>query len=299
MIDGWEGEENYEKVGLDELPRYQPQWVQRLLGFVDWEVPERDISKIENEYNQDKYESLLKTFKEKDLSLSELRWNQLPDKHKTICFSNSGRLFKAKAEDVVLHQRKVFFDQFSRILSGNELIIELGAGYGLNLGHLKKHLKNKFPNLKYIGGEYSENAVELGNNLFEDDKDIELKMFNYYEGNIEIPNKYKKNCDVIIFTSHSVEQIPKFNPILDLQVWSTSLNVSHVVHFEPVYEFNQKNSLIGMLRRRYTEINDYNRDIYSSLKNSKSISIRRKNNDLIGINPLNPTSLIHWEPADR
>jgi hypothetical protein len=50
-----------------------------------------------------------------------------------------------------------------------------------------------------------------------------------------------------------------------------------------------------LMRRRYAELNDYNRDLLSQLQRRSYIRILSIQTNVIGLNPLNPTSVIEWE----
>ena len=47
-----------------------------------------------------------------------------------------------------------------------------------------------------------------------------------------------------------------------------------------------------MMRRRYAEVNDYNRNLLTLLKPFKPTVEQ----DVLGINPLNSTSKLEWQP---
>ena len=65
------------------------------------------------------------------------------------------------------------------------------------------------------------------------------------------------------------------------------------IHFEPLYE-RHGDSLIGLLRRRFTEVTGHNRTLLSRLEAHPSVEILEVKEDVIGVNPLNPTSIVHW-----
>ena len=52
---------------------------------------------------------------------------------------------------------------------------------------------------------------------------------------------------------------------------------------------------LGLMCRRHAEINDYNHDLLSVLRSRTDIRIVRLDVDTLGLNPLNPTSVLHWE----
>ena len=67
-----------------------------------------------------------------------------------------------------------------------------------------------------------------------------------------------------------------------------------VVHLEPVYELADIESTLGLMRRAYAILNDYNTDLPTTLKHM-GVTILKTIYDLVGGNPLNPTSLVYWQ----
>ncbi len=67
-----------------------------------------------------------------------------------------------------------------------------------------------------------------------------------------------------------------------------------VFHLEPAYALYDDGSLLGLMRRRYIEINDYNRDLVSTLQGRKDIEILRLEPNTVGWNPFNSLALIEW-----
>jgi hypothetical protein len=62
---------------------------------------------------------------------------------------------------------------------------------------------------------------------------------------------------------------------------------------EPSYEFYD-DSLLGLMRRRYIELNDYNRDLFSVLQGREDVRILRLEREVVGWNPFNALTLVHW-----
>ena len=69
--------------------------------------------------------------------------------------------------------------------------------------------------------------------------------------------------------------------------------IAGVLHFEPVFEIHE-DSRIGQLRRAYAEAVDYNRDLLGLLRERPEIEVRSVEPNIMGTNPLNPTTIIHW-----
>jgi hypothetical protein len=134
------------------------------------------------------------------------------------------------------------------------------------------------------GGEYSRNAVAIANRL-----NLEVDRFNYYE-----PNDYKliKEGSTVL-TVHSVEQLPSAKTFIE-NLYRNREKIELVVNLEPSF-LSERVSLIGILRNRYIELNDYNRDLISLLSNGEyEVEILEYHPDYIGLNPLNSTNIVVW-----
>lgn len=157
-------------------------------------------------------------------------------------------------------------------------LCELGCGYGYNLSYLKKCIPDVY------GGEYAENAITIAKKI-----DLNVKRFNFYES---ISYELIKPHSTIL-TVHRVEQMPSAQSFIE--ALNTNKNkIDRVIHFEPSF-FSERTNLIVILRNRYIELNDYNRDLYSILSKRKDIRIIEQERDIIAMNPLNPSTLSVWE----
>lgn len=55
-------------------------------------------------------------------------------------------------------------------------------------------------------------------------------------------------------------------------------------------------TLLGLLRQRYTTVNDYNTDLVSVLSEHRDLSVTAVEYDVIGANPLHPSTAVQWRP---
>lgn len=98
----------WEKISINQLPQYHGHWIRRIIGLDDWEPLERDIEKIESEYNQDKYGQLLEFYRSKNcVDITDIRSKQLPNPDEEICVSRHTDLFTATAEEIRQKQKNV------------------------------------------------------------------------------------------------------------------------------------------------------------------------------------------------
>lgn len=251
-------------------------WTKRLIGLETFSKI-RNLEQIDREYDRDKYGSLLQFnltdiegYKRKEFEQAGLSFDQ------PITISLNEEIFEVQLGLArTVYQIKVC-EVVRRYQS--KRICELGCGYGYNLSYLQEIVSEVY------GGEYSINAVKLANRL-----GLDVQRFNYYEA---------KDYDFIrngslIFTSHSIEQLPSAKCFLD-NITKYKDDITVVVHFEPTF-LATRSSLVGLLRNRYLELNDYNRDLINLLEKRQDIEILEFTPDAIGMNPLNPACLIVWK----
>lgn len=247
---------------------YENPWAKRLMGFDNFSK-RRTIEQVENEYNQDKYKKLLGIN-----SLDDVIHTEIGEPKKETTISYRDRLYKTTME-VSTHKKNVLIDRIIRQYSSKN-ICELGCGYGRNFSTLSKYGD-------VYGGEYSSNAVHIAQKFGND-----VLQFNYY--NSEDYTFIKPESTIV--TIHSIEQIPDASCIID-SLENNKENINYVVHFEPLY-LPRRDTFFGELRNKYTEINDYNRNLLQTLESRDCIKILYKDICVFGENPLNPTSVIVW-----
>jgi hypothetical protein len=278
------------EIDFNELPRYSP-WPARLLGLEPWTIPTRDVSKVSREYDEDKYAGCLAHYNRSDKAVTpdDVRWFEYGlEPGSELCIAVGEKLYVTSLGKAREKYERLIVEAMSDIIESANTVVELGSGYGYNLWVLAE----KFPGKEWRGGDYSQNAVRLGSRLFKSQPNIEIYRFNFYE-----PGSYgfiaSARAPVVVFTAHSIEQLPSSAVVFDaLREYGDK--ICAVFHFEPVYEL-QKETLLGMMRRRYAEVNDYNRDLLTEIRRRPYIRVSNIAENVIGLNPLNPTSTVHWE----
>lgn len=278
-------------IHLNELPRWSP-WPARLLGLEPWEIPKRTKEKIDREYNADKYAKCLSFYAEnsfhpltpEDIKQFEYGQSQTDE----MCISVGSDLVITTLENA----REIFSDLLINAMrdaiDASATVIELGCGYGYNLWKLQQH----FPSKRFLGGEYSRNAVRLASRLYAGNATLDVYSYDFYGSLKQLLERAQP--PVTIFTAHAIEQLPSAAQTIGEFIRHKE-EISRVFHFEPCYELHDE-TLLGCMRRRYAEINDYNRDLLSELKRRVDhIHILEVRSDVFGLNPLNPTSVIEWE----
>ena len=271
------------ELGLDELPRYSP-WPARLLGLEPWSAPTRDTAKVQQEYDGDKYARCLRFFEQaastgRGPTVDEVRLEETEaDPQAETCVSVDGRLYVMPMADALARYEQALCDAVGKELDRCAAVVELGSGYGYNLWLLRRRYAGK----TMAGGDYSANAVDLGNRLFEDDDSVTFHRFDFYD---ERTYAFIDQAagPVVVFTSYGVEQLPSAQAFCGA-LRKHCANVASIVQLEPLHGLYD-DSLLGLMRRRYTELNDYNRDLLGILTSTPGIRVVDVRPDVLGLNP--------------
>lgn len=261
-----------EPISLNEYLSTDNIWTKRLLGIEDFQQI-RNYEQIEREYNQERYGTIAEQFKECSSIQDIFQFYYLQNKDKHTHVSIKDEIFKVNP--VVASHLNASIIKSKVVQYSSNYICELGCGYGTNLALFDGNV---------YGGEYSNNAVKLAQQL-----GIEVYPFDYYH--MEDYAIIKQ--DTTIFTSHSIEQIPDAACIIE-GLSRHRDKIHYVVHFEPTI-LSQRKNLLGLMRNRYIELNDYNRNLIDLLWTNKNIEILEYETDVFGINPLNPFNIIVWQ----
>lgn len=206
-----------------------------------------------------------------------------------VCVSKGGQLFSMDAAMADSMRTRLLLDEVAKLGPDVGTLVELGCGYGHNLWSLSR----RYPQCRYLGGEYSSSAVRLAARLYPDPKRLEVREFNFHDDGYDIFEHGGGARSRVVLTAHAVEQLPSARHLVERLIASRK-SISQVLHLEPLYDAEDPTSLLGMLRRRYAEVNDYNRDLLSELRRRDEIQITDVRHDVLGLNPLNPTSVVRW-----
>ncbi len=278
------------KVDLNNLP-LKSAWPARLLGLSPWTAPTRTEEKVDKEYDKDKYAKCLAYYTSEGMcktpgEIRAFEGGASPTDTVWVSFGND--IYETSVGEMRAERLRIILDAMRSELAKCRSVVELGCGYGYNLWRLKEH----FPDKMFVGGEYSRNAVELAAHLYKNDSRVRVVHFNFYDREsyrllqgLEQP--------IAIMTVHAIEQLPSCSAVIDALAQYRD-TISSVFHFEPLYELHD-DTLLGMMRRRYCIVNDYNRDLLTELKRRPYIHIQDLQVDNFGMNPLNPSSIVHWK----
>jgi len=208
-----------------------------------------------------------------------------------LCSTEKGFELLPRCE---IHQR--FIDLVERVLQPYlpaSTLVELGAGYGSVILSLAK--KKSFRYLKLIAAEYTSSGVKLIQRLAKN-QHSEIKTGHCDFGSVGVTD-LDIPADAVIFTSFATPCVPNLPASFVASLAGFRPRV--VAHFEPCYEHCDRNTLLGLMRRRYIEINDYNRNLVTLLHKKQAegdITILKECPAVMGPNPLLSASILHWKP---
>lgn len=283
--------EKNKEISLNDLPKYS-QWPARLLGIEIFENKIKNTEEINREYEYEKWGSLIKQiYKNKDLTTVE-------QVDKLVFKDNPENVYFIDNKFYYLHHQEAhnyYLDLIEKTISKYlpaSSLIEFGAGYGSVIIPLSR--RNCCSNLSIYASEYTRSGVRLIEILKASEK---RKIIS---GHCDFNSHQLTDLDLpeggIFFTSFSTCILPIIHKqLIDCFI---SYKPKVVIHFEPCYEHFTNNKLIDLMRTRYIEINDYNRNLISILREAhenNKIEILEEYPPIYGTNPFLPCSIIVWK----
>ncbi len=212
-----------------------------------------------------------------------------------VLFSEGPDLFETTARDA--HSRyRDFVAQTLKPYLGASAIVELGAGYGSVILNLAR--RPEFSGVQAYGLDLTSAGAELVSRMSAaEGVDVGSGLCDLLAAeitNTPIPE------GALLFTSYAAHYEPRHVETFVKAL--TSLRPKAVVLIEPCYEHCDETTLLGLLRRRYIEVNDYNTNLVTLLHEQSEAGLVRildERKAAFGPNPLLAASVIVWEPADR
>lgn len=183
-----------------------------------------------------------------------------------------------------------------------DLIVELGSGWGLNV--LDLYLAGGPRRARYRGLELSAAGRACATRLaaLEPELDFAAHPFNYLQPDY---SPLPRGQHAVVFSSHSVEQIPYLPPAAIIGLLELGERITGV-HFEPVgWQIRRAKGLPEVARgatEDNAERNNYNRDFWTvleALERKGRIAIKVAEADILGHKPKNVSSLVIWEKVGR
>lgn len=276
-------------LDLNDLPKSTP-WVGRLLGLTEFAQKVRTVEQIESEYNQDKFKRCLDLYEESGGKMSSFELRMAIDRVGLDEEADSvvnGDLVSATLREINDRRNQIILDALRPAAQRNDTIVELGAAFGFNLDFLAGQL----PDTDFVGADYSANAIDLAGRLFASNPNMQFGRFNFYDETYPVLDTFDGPFTAL--TAQAIEQMPTAKPLIEA-LRRVRDRVSEVVQLEPNHESHDPDTLIGAMRKRYGDVNDYNRDLIPLLENDSEIEVLEKSVAVIGFNAFNPLTLVRW-----
>jgi hypothetical protein len=277
------------KYSINDLSEYSA-WPAILLGLVPFKQRKKIRKEVIREFEKEKWGSLLKSIKNNNPLLKDAE--KIIHGSKMIFYYDNGQ-FK-KGADIDVH--KIFVSKIIRSVLKyvrKEPVVELGAGYGPIIIKLAKNIRKR--GNKIYALEFTKSGRNLLKLLSHNEKlNIEIGECDFTRKNISsllIP------ADSIIFTSSSAYIVPKLTNNFVNKI--VKMKPKTVIHIEPIYEHARTSNLFALMRKKYIELNDYNRNLLTILKKQEKkgiISIIEERPLFFGSNPLFCCSIVVWKP---
>ena len=277
---------------LDDLPKFSP-WTQRVLGLVSWERPQRTAKENQREYEAEKWGPLLERVKacRKTVTLDEIEdW----------VFQNCKEVLASVGKSLVAMSGREAHGRFRDLvatITGKywpaTALIELGCGYGsiiLGLAH-----RLPFKGGKILAAEYTPSGQEL-TSFLAGVEGVSMDVGACDFGSSEITDLHVPEGSILL-TSYAAHYLPLLPD--SFVTGLAALKPKVVIHCKPCYEHCESDTILGLMRKRYMELNDYNRNLVTLLRTHQergTIRILEEQPAVFGANPLLPASIIVWEP---
>ncbi len=281
--------EHLQDIAVNELPSWS-SWPARLIGTETFKAVERNLEKIHSEYSLDKWQKCLDAFEASNGSMTPddlRRFYYDLSSTKLRASVKDGRLLAATNGDVMGWYDEKLTAAIAPFMASAKTLVELGSSFG----HIMWMLRKSFPNVAFRGGDFADSAVALASKLYALHPGVSVQKFDFYADRYDLLEQAEG--PVVVITSQALEQVPKSAGVVEALSRYRG-KIACVVHLEPAYSLYDDGTLLGLMRRRYIEVNDYNRDLIPTLQSRKDVEILRLEPHSVGWNPFNSLALVVW-----
>jgi hypothetical protein len=283
--------ENAPEIPFNELPQYSP-WSARMLGLSDWKRSERTEDELEREFELEtyapQYDYLVKNKNVNDFY--SLHTSIYPEMNSAVCVIKN-KFKKLSMENAISMDVAVIAKRVNSFLPASA-IVDIGAGNGrtiITLGTQKEFTDIPLYALeKMVSARNIINTMSLRNNM-----PVVVGQCDLTKNPLTVIDIPK---DAIIYTNYVIHEIGILPE--DIIESFIRLNPKMVIHFEPFLSFYDPMTIHGQFRIAYMKINKYNMEFDAQLHqlNGNLIEIVAEEENIFGMNPYLPKSMIAWRP---
>ncbi|WP_049925632.1 class I SAM-dependent methyltransferase [Halopiger goleimassiliensis] len=278
-----------DRFPLEKLPQ-RSAWAAYLLD-PDRDPPGEPTAYTDLETYQRIYGGVLEAHRDDPRSTREIveAIRGRPDSERTV-LSRGERLYLATTDELVDREYDVVRSALEPVLAGDETVLDLGCGWGWTLSAIA----SGFPEVRVVGGEYVPEGVAFARETFADGRDrISVDRFDFYGDWDSIVDG---GDDCVVFTKGALVTLPESESVVDrLERFATEDRITAGVHLEQVGPHSE--TVLGLLRRRYSRERGYNDDLLEQLQESSVLAVTDVTYDVHGSNPLHPLTRIRWTVA--
>jgi hypothetical protein len=278
---------------LNDLPKDSP-WPPRLLGVDRWEQRTKSKREIEREFEREKWGGMLRHFQEQGsaptLAAADA-WLMGDDPRTTS--AEGDYLIELSVQESQSRYRAMIASALAHYLPASA-VVELGAGYGSVAIEMAR--RNELAGAQVYAAELAESGKALIELIASTEKvSVIAGRCDLNTGDV---SGFAVPAGSILYTASAACYVPRISPrVIDRL---SALNPRAVIHFEPVYEHCDSSTLLGLMRRRYIEINDYNTNLATVVQQSADngrIRMLEERRSVYGPNPILVASIIAWAPV--
>lgn len=281
-----------DEIRLDDLPKYS-DWPARIMGIEQFRNRVKNQSELIREYELEKWGPLWREY----ISSSEPKpfsvfMRECCSREKDAIVWWEGRLLKMSA----LENYQSLIDVVIRAIVpyiNHAHVVELGAGYGRVILSLIERGIVSYDSA--WAAEFAPSGIALADAL------AKASGWSLRTGLCDFMAKPMVRMAVpegsVIFTAFATPCVPELPESFVTEI--CALRPSTVVHIEPLYEHCDTKTLLGMMQRRYIELNDYNRNLLTLLNQQASkgrIELVEISPQIFGSQPLLVASIVVWRP---
>lgn len=282
---------DFQKLELNDLPKYTG-WPKRLMEASAATLYVKTAQEVYREYEGDKWGALFAQIEQKNLGVDAIEVMQFSSPQNIAC-SLGDEIYVAPPLAARIMLASLIANKIHSVRRAGDSIVELGAGTGAVIIRLARD--QRFADATFHAGDFSPSSIKIIQHLAKVEGitiDTGIYDFNATQFGLTIPP------NSVIFISFAMALMQK----TDAAFWERLMRSKPraILVAEPIYPFFREQTLLGLLRKRYYEANDYNRDILQSIEEAQQqgiLSIGSIEENVIGINPLCPVSMITIMPV--
>jgi SAM-dependent methyltransferase len=271
---------------LDELPRHSA-WATHLLD--PGSDPPAEPGEYTNAATYDElYSHLLDAYRETAGDFGTVteevksRGREEPD-----VISADEDLYLAGTAALLEREHAAIRNALRPVLDGGETVVDLGCGWGAALGVIAE----AYPEVTVVGGEVSDPGVELARELHAGTTHISVERFDF-RGDWDLLDR----DDVVVFTRGALTTLEDVKSVVErFARQAVGDSVLGGVHLEEIGP--HPDTVLGLLRRRYADVRGFDMDLLPVLREHRNLSVTHVEYDVIGANPLHPSTAVRWRPT--